>query len=978
MNCKASSIPCGGEGMQAVFAKILNMSITGSIVIAVVLLARLFLKRAPKIYSYALWAVVLFRLLCPLSITAGLSVLKPIPVTTTPGISSVSYQPVQQAVKYSSRTVMEVQQEQMPVQEAEQPKQGVSPMEIAAYLWLAGASMMALYSVAQYLALRHRLAEAVPLREEIYLADSISSPFVMGILRPRIYLTSSTPRPERRFIVAHERHHICRGDPLWKLLGYAALCLHWFNPLVWLAFALAGKDMEMSCDEAVIKRLGEHIRADYSQALLRLATHKRMVSGMPLAFGEGDTKRRVLNMAKWKKPKVWVSILCVALCLVILAACALNPKQEEKPLEEMTRTTGPADIGAWELFFILPEGCTEEMQEKGDGKWRDSREGCVIIMTDGQSTIGGVMAFPIPENFSADNWDWLQELDLPEWQDETLGYSAGGAPGDEVSVEFFSDVPEGQERTVLNEHNLYFYEGWVYDLWFDKLTVKPEVMDAILDTVNLGEPKSNHTTLPYEIGELPQGYAAGVSAEGNILISNWKGMVGCITSYPIPEGVYDPNDDAYLWLEDVGIPDLENPSLTISGMFSWGGSNGCALTVVDNLENPTVQRTHYFRFAGNTLYDFWLDDLTVDEVARSAIQQAVVYQGPVTQQEAPPQQKELTFYLEGMEEKAMATLYAGDGYSLYIFDEDWVYYLDDGQPVWESRFNPDVKLSVIHLKDMPLSVAQGWVRLKFEGFDLIEDNQGGLGGTNAENIMADVRLIPSQDDVYAVSSIYPMEAAEGFGTRLAVMADTFTLTSPTAGAELSEDETAFAKAQAVMMGLQDVPALIQTECRYQNTPEKDYMETFCYDIELGFLRVTTTADGLDHAQLYVNDRYYTNAGSETSPEPIWVEAQAPSEFSSPWLGSFNFIRHYVTYVDTLLDGEKTSCLFRVNALFEDTPDAADHYFVTFDFYDADFIAVYLQVNPGRDDAYTLTQSIVTTDPQPIAEQLNGEYIRAAK
>ena len=831
--------------MQAVFAKILNMSITGSIVIAVVLLARLFLKRAPKIYSYALWAVVLFRLLCPLSITAGLSVLKPIPVTTTPGISSVSYQPVQQAVKYSGRTVMEVQQEQMPVQEAEQPKQGVSPMEIAAYLWLAGASMMALYSVAQHLALRHRLAEAVPLREEIYLADSISSPFVMGILRPRIYLTSSTPRPERRFIVAHERHHICRGDPLWKLLGYAALCLHWFNPLVWLAFALAGKDMEMSCDEAVIKRLGEHIRADYSQALLRLATHKRMVSGMPLAFGEGDTKRRVLNMAKWKKPKVWVSILCVALCLVILAACALNPKQEEKPLEEMTRTTGPADIGAWELFFILPEGCTEEMQEKGDGKWRDSREGCVIIMTDGQSTIGGVMAFPIPENFSADNWDWLQELDLPEWQDETLGYSAGGAPGVEVSVEFFSDVPEGQERTVLNEHTLYFYEGWIYDLWFDKLTVKPEVMVAILDTVSLGEPKPNPTTLPNEIGELPQ-------------------------------------------------------------------------------------------------------------------------------------QKELTFYLEGMEERAMATLYAGDGYSLYIFDENWVYYLDDGQPVWESRFNPDVKLSVIHLKDMPLSVAQGWVRLKFEGFDLIEDNQGGLGGTNAENIMADVRLIPSQDDVYAVSSIYPMEAAEGFGTRLAVMADTFTLTSPTAGAELSEEETAFAKAQAVMQGLQDVPVLIQTECRYQNTPEKDYIETFCYDSEIGFLHVTTTADGLDHAQLYVNDRYYTNAGSETSPEPIWVEAQAPSEFSSPWLGSFNFIRHYVTYVDTLLEGEKTSCLFRVNALFEDTPDAADHYFVTFDFYDADFIAVYLQVNPGRDDAYTLTQSIVTTDPQPIAEQLNGEYIRAAK
>ena len=416
--------------MQAVFVKILNMSLTGSIVIAVVLLARLTLKRAPKIYSYALWAVVLFRLLCPLSITAGLSVLKPLPVTTTPGISTVSYQSVARAVR--ENTPAPIQQQAVPTQTAQQPE--VSPMQIAAYIWLAGASMMALYSVVQYFALRRRLAEAAPLQGEIYLADRISSPFVMGIFRPRIYLPSSTPMLERRFIVAHERHHIRRGDPLWKLLGYAALCLHWFNPLVWLAFCLAGKDMEMSCDEAVIKRLGEHIRADYSQALLRLATHKRMVSGMPLAFGEGDTKGRVRNMAKWKKPKVWVSALCVVLCLVILAACALNPKQEEKPLEDLTQIEGPADIGAWELWFILPKGCTYEMREIENDIYKDTRLTHDHIMTDGQNTIGGVMAFPIPEDFSADNWDWLHELDLPEWQDETLGYSAGGAPGDEVSV----------------------------------------------------------------------------------------------------------------------------------------------------------------------------------------------------------------------------------------------------------------------------------------------------------------------------------------------------------------------------------------------------------------------------------------------------------------------------------------------------------------------------------------------------------------
>ena len=818
--------------MQAVFAKILNMSITGSIVIAVVLLARLFLKRAPKIYSYALWAVVLFRLLCPLSITAGLSVLKPIPVTTTPGISSVSYQPVQQAVKYSSRTVMEVQQEQMPVQEAEQPKQGVSPMEIAAYLWLAGASMMALYSVVQYFALRRRLAEAVPLQEEIYLADRISSPFVMGIFHPRIYLPSSTPMAERRFIVAHERHHIRRGDPVWKLLGYIALCLHWFNPLVWLAFCLAGKDMEMSCDEAVIKRLGEHIRADYSQALLRLATHKRIVSGMPLAFGEGDTKGRVMNMAKWKKPKVWVSALCAALCLVILAACALNPKQKETETDGKTQIVGPARIVIRDFRFRIPAGCITEKREKNIYEQTD--DGLDVAyweFVDGKSIIGGVNTFRIPENFSADNWDWLQELDLPEWQDDTLGYSAGGAPGDEVTVEFFSDVPDGQERTVLNEHNLYFYEGWIYDLWFDKLAVKTEDMDLILNSVLVG-------AVPYQIVNLPNGYTYETVPDGRILLIR-KGpgdgtVVGRIDRYLIPEGVYDPYDDAYLWLEDVGIPDLEDPNLYVAGVFSWKGSSSCALTVEDDFQNPTVKRTHYFQIAGNMLYDFWLDDLNVDENARSAIEKAVVYQEPVTQQ----------------------------------------------------------------------------------------------SGTAPES-------------------------------------------------EMSEEEKAFSKCQAVMMGLQDIPVQIQTECQYQNTPEKDYIETFCDDSEIGFLRVTTTADGLDHAQLYVNDRYYTNAGSETSPEPIWIEAEAPSEFSSPWLGNFNFIRHYVTYVDTLSDTEKTSYLFRVDAPFEDREDATPYYFVSFDFdSEGNFLSVYLQINPAQDNAYTLTESIVSTDEQAIVTKIDQEYQRA--
>ena len=310
--------------MTALFGRILQMSLTGSVVIAVVLVARIFLKRAPKVYCYLLWSVVLFRLLCPLSISAGVSVLEPMKVESTPGIGMVSFAPIRQAVEDTQPGT-----ETVSIPKQEQTKSAPSPMTIGAYIWLTGAAAMGLSGLVQFFTLKKKLSEAIPLDKNLYLADGIASPFVMGVIRPKVYLPSDTPEEERTFILAHEMHHIHRWDPVWKLVGYFALCLHWFNSLVWLSFALAGKDMEMSCDKAVIKRLGEEARADYSQALLRSVTHKRILGGMPLAFGEGDTRGRVKNMALWKKPKVWVSVLCAAVCLGILAVCALNPRREE-------------------------------------------------------------------------------------------------------------------------------------------------------------------------------------------------------------------------------------------------------------------------------------------------------------------------------------------------------------------------------------------------------------------------------------------------------------------------------------------------------------------------------------------------------------------------------------------------------------------------------------------------------------------------
>lgn len=167
-------------------------------------------------------------------------------------------------------------------------------------------------------------------------------------------------------------------------------------------------------------------------------------------------------------------------------------------------------------------------------------------------------------------------------------------------------MPQHRFPVLICSQYLYFYEGWIYDLWFDKLTVKPEVMSAILDSVSIGEEKAIQVVdMSYEILEMPAGgFDYQVETDGSISLLKGDSTIGGIAAYPIPEGVYDPNDDAYLWLEDVGVEDLENPDLMITGMFAWDGSNGCSLTVADDVENPTVKRTHQFRFAGNTLYDF--------------------------------------------------------------------------------------------------------------------------------------------------------------------------------------------------------------------------------------------------------------------------------------------------------------------------------------------------------------------------------------
>lgn len=648
--------------MTAIFERVLNMSLTGSIVIAVVLLARLFLRRAPKIYSYMLWAVVLFRLLCPISLSASLSVLKPLPVTTTQGLSTVTYRPVEPVTPASG----ELGQENARPESAETVKAetGDQAMTLAAAVWLTVGGALAGCSLVQYTVLRRKLREAVPYRGEILLSDKIRTPFVMGVLSPKIYLPWDTPQEERRFIIAHERQHIHRGDPLWKLLGYLALCVHWFNPLVWLAFFLGGKDMEMSCDEAVLNRLGEGIRADYSQALLRLATHKRLIAGMPLAFGEGETKGRVRNMARWRRPKVWVSGICAVLCLAVLAVCALNPQKSdstpvgavvttEKPLniraEASARsavvgryepgtaitilerkdgwgrtdrgwifmdyvtlsenalfgTTGEASIGIWDLYYTLPEGCVQLTLEASED--RDEEE-----LREGNTVIGGVRAFKIPSDISGA--DWLEELVFPEWGMENVGYMASGTLASGYTVDFFSDVPEGQPKTLLNRHNVYLWENQIYDVWFNEYTVSPEVEIAILNTLSFGsETAAVPSSLPIDLAMLPESVSLKSGENGAILFVKDGETVGQIDTYDIPDSVENPYAD-FDWLAEAGVADVSDSSLILmAGSSLYGDWDLQAESDVIPGQPQTVKRWHTFFIAERKVYDVWFDLMKISE-----------------------------------------------------------------------------------------------------------------------------------------------------------------------------------------------------------------------------------------------------------------------------------------------------------------------------------------------------------------------------
>lgn len=361
----------------SLFYEVLHMSVTASIAIVIVMCCRRLLKKAPKIFSYALWGVVLFRLLCPVSVQ--------LPVSFIPDLITEKVALESQIVEQNKK-MMETEEQgdlekSSSVHSVDEGTEGVAKsrnkdssakkttiyttlLSVLSDVWLAGIGIMFVYSVISFICLKKKLVGSVPYhaKERIYLSDYIETPFVIGWIKPKIYLPSNLNDKERQYVLLHEKHHIYRKDYWIKMLAYVALILHWFNPFVWIAFVLSGKDMEMSCDEAVMKKMGGEIGQEYAGLLLRLATGKTKISPMPLAFGEGDTKERIVNILKWKKTTKWGMFFAIILCMVAVVGCAVNGEEKEVDKVEITQKNEMEEVTKEKYF-------EEGYYKRSDGKW---------------------------------------------------------------------------------------------------------------------------------------------------------------------------------------------------------------------------------------------------------------------------------------------------------------------------------------------------------------------------------------------------------------------------------------------------------------------------------------------------------------------------------------------------------------------------------------------------------------------------------
>jgi len=355
--------------MEQIFIAIVNMSITATYVLAVVLVIRFMLKRAPKWMSYSLWSIVLFRLVCPVSFSISFSLLghlqrpisggrfeyipsdigtMPVPAVDIgiPGINQMINHALPEATQTASANPLQIW------------------LSILAFIWVTGFLVMLFYSFIAYRQLKRRIRTAAKIADNVYETDRIGSPFVYGLINPGIYLPIGIDERNQAYVLQHERTHLRRNDHIIKPLAFLVLSIHWFNPCMWIAFRLMCRDMEMSCDERVVHDMSREEKANYGDALVRLAMNRPIFAGSPLSFGESRIKERVVNILNFRKPVLWVMVAVIVLLIVTGIALLANPPSNAKQ-DDLTTLDGFAAALSRQLSGV--SDITEQENQKKAG-----------------------------------------------------------------------------------------------------------------------------------------------------------------------------------------------------------------------------------------------------------------------------------------------------------------------------------------------------------------------------------------------------------------------------------------------------------------------------------------------------------------------------------------------------------------------------------------------------------------------------------
>lgn len=311
--------------MEAVFLKLLNVSMTASYLVLAVILIRLLFKKAPKWANCLLWGVVALRLVFLFNIESIFSLIP-------------NAQPIPQDILFSKAPAVDtgvaaLDQVINPILAATSTpalSDSITPLQVATFvatwIWIAGMAIMAVYALVSYVRIRWQVRESARLCDNVWVSDRIDSPFILGLLRPRIYLPHDLSEADAQYVLQHEKAHLKRLDHIWKPLGFALLTVYWFNPLLWVAYILLCRDIEMACDEKVLRQMGAGSKKPYAEALINCSVPRKSIAACPLAFGEGDVKKRIRSILNYKKPAFWVIIAAVVICICVSVAFLTSPK----------------------------------------------------------------------------------------------------------------------------------------------------------------------------------------------------------------------------------------------------------------------------------------------------------------------------------------------------------------------------------------------------------------------------------------------------------------------------------------------------------------------------------------------------------------------------------------------------------------------------------------------------------------------------